>query len=87
AENDADGEIVSQPFRWYAQFENYLPTCWKNGETVLDINVIPLPKVTENVVWRLELRAIDERTGDVMRVVDENGQVSDRIVLAPVPYP
>lgn len=87
AENDVDGEIVSEPFRWYAQFENYLPTCWKNGETVLDINVIPLPEVTENVVWRLELRAIDDRTGDVMQVIDENGQVSDRIVLAPVPYP
>lgn len=87
AENDVDGRIISEPFRWYAQFEQYLPTCWKNGETVLDIQVIPLPQVNDRVVWRLELRAIDERTGDVMRVTHADGTMSDSVVLAPVPYP
>ena len=87
AENEVDGDIITAPFRWYAQFENYLPTCWKNGETVLDINVIPLPEVSAPVVWRLELRAIDEPTGDVMRVMLEDGTESDRVVLAPVRYP
>nr|MCU0482347.1 hypothetical protein [Anaerolineae bacterium] len=87
AENEVDGEIITTPFRWYAQFENYLPTCWKNGETVLDINVIPLPEVNAAVVWRLELRAIDVRTGDVMRVLLDDGTVSDRVELSPVRYP
>ncbi|MDX2078232.1 MAG: hypothetical protein SFZ02_17500 [bacterium] len=87
AENEIDGQIVSAPFTWYAQFENYLPTCWKNGETVLDINVIPLPEVSAPVIWRLELRAIDERTGDVMRVSLADGTQADRVVLAPVRYP
>jgi hypothetical protein len=87
AENEVDGQIASAPFKWYAQFENYLPTCWKNGEIVLDINVIPLPEVSAPVIWRLELRAIDERTGDVMRVNLADGTQSDRVVLAPVRYP
>lgn len=87
AENEVDGEIITAPFRWYAQFENYLPTCWKSGETVLDINIIPLPEVSAPVIWRLELRAIDERTGDVMRITLEDGTESDRVVLAPVRYP
>jgi len=87
AENETDGQVVSAPYRWDAQFENYLPTCWKNGETVLDINVIPLPEVRDAVIWRLELRAIDERTGDVMRVTLADGTQSDRVILAPVHYP
>jgi len=87
AENEVDGKIITAPFRWYAQFENYLPTCWKSGETVLDINIIPLPEVSAPVIWHLELRAIDERTGDVMRVMLEDGTESDRVVLAPVRYP
>ena len=87
AENEVDGKIITAPFRWYAQFENYLPTCWKSGETVLDINIIPLPEVSAPVIWHLELRAIDERTGDVMRVMLEDGTKLDRVVLAPVRYP
>lgn len=87
AHNDLDGDIITPPFRWYAQFENYLPTCWKNGETILDIQVIRLPPVRDRVIWQFELRAIDERTGDIMRVIHPDEQMSDRVMLAPVPYP
>lgn len=63
AENSTDGQIVSEPFRWLAQGGNYLPTCWKTGETIRDTVVIPLPPVSEPVVWEVTLRAVDERTG------------------------
>jgi hypothetical protein len=87
AENDIDGEIVTAPFRWYAQNGNYLPTCWRPDDRVHDVVLIPLPVVSAPVVWSLELRAIDERTGDALRVTLDDGTISDYARLGPVNYP
>ncbi|MEQ8676738.1 MAG: hypothetical protein RLP44_06385 [Aggregatilineales bacterium] len=77
AENDIDGEIMTEPFRWYPQNGNYLTTCWQNGDVIHDVVVIPLPPVSAPVVWTLELSAVDARTGDV----------AGTATLAPINYP
>jgi hypothetical protein len=72
AENSIDGEIITEPQRWYAQHSNYLPTCWRDGDRVRDIHTLHLPTVAEPVVWELELRLFNQHTGeildDVMRI-------------------
>jgi hypothetical protein len=83
ARADSDmGEIVSEPFRWWSQGEEYPPTCWRAGETIRDTIVMPLPAVPHPVVWDVTLRAVDERSGDVMFTSGENAHQ-----LAPIPYP
>jgi hypothetical protein len=83
ATNEIDGEIMSEPFRWLPQGGNYLTTCWRAGEQVRDVIVLPLPPVSMPVVWEVMLRAVDERTGAVMQVDGaENG-----LPLQPVKYP
>jgi len=77
AENVTDGEIQSEPFRWFPQNENYLTTCWHDGDLVRDVVTISLPLISEPVVWTLELTALDERTGDIAGVA----------TLDPVNYP
>ncbi len=80
ATNDIDGEIVSEPFRWYPQNGNYLTTCWQSDEYIHDVVVMPLPPVSQPVVWDLFLQVYDERTGD--------RAVADVPVnLGPIPYP
>ncbi len=78
AENDMDGEIVSEPHRWYAQNGNYLPTCWRAGDVVHDVTFVPLPLVSAPVQWTLTLQLVDERTGDTF---------GPPVELGPVPYP
>ena len=87
AENAIDGEIVTSPFTWYAQGGHYLPTCWQNGDLIFDRIQIPLPTVSAPVVWTLELRVVDARTGDVMQVVLADGSVGDTVTLGPANYP
>ena len=83
ARADTDmGEIVSEPFRWWAQGEEYPPSCWRDGETIRDTVVMPLPPVPHPVEWDVILRAVDERTGDVMLTPD-----GDAHQLVPIPYP
>lgn len=76
------GEIVSEPFRWWSQGGEYLPACWRDGDIVRDTVVMPLPPVPHPVVWDVVLRAVDERTGDVMLTSGETART-----LAPVQYP
>ncbi len=80
AENEIDGEIAAPPFIWTAQGGSYPPTCWRAGQRVRDTVVLPLPPVSMPVIWDVELRARDARTGDVM-------QTSAPVVLGPVRYP
>lgn len=87
AENAVDGKIVTEPYRWYAQNGNYLPTCWRKDDRIHDVIVLSLPPVSAPVVWTLELRAMDERTGDVMRVTYPDGTTGDVVLLDPVNYP
>ncbi|MCU0497788.1 MAG: hypothetical protein MUF87_10585 [Anaerolineae bacterium] len=82
AENSIDGEIIADPFRWYAQAGGYLPTCWREGDQIRDVIVLPLPPVSMPVVWEVTLRAIDERTGAILRVGE-----NDQILLDPIAYP
>jgi hypothetical protein len=83
ARADTDmGEIVSEPFRWWSQGEEYPPSCWREGETIRDTVVMPLPPVPHPVEWAVILRAVDERTGDVMLTAD-----GDAHQLVPIPYP
>ncbi len=77
ANNDIDGDIVSEPFTWFPQNGNYLTTCWQNGDVIHDVVVIPLPPVSAPVVWTLDLTAIDTRTGDI----------AGTATLGPVNYP
>jgi methylthioxylose transferase len=87
AENDIDGQIITEPQSWYAQNGYYLPTCWRKGETVHNLVMIHLPPVSMPVTWTLELRAVDPRTGDVMTVLGTDGGQSDHVTLGPVNYP
>jgi hypothetical protein len=87
AENSVDGEIVSEPLIWNAQNGNYLPTCWREGDVIRDVVVLRLPLISAGVVWTITVRAIDERTGDMMRVTAADGAVSDGAILDPVNYP
>lgn len=83
ARADTDmGEIVSEPFRWWSQGEEYPPSCWREGETIRDTVVMPLPPVPHPVEWDVILRAVDERTGDVMLT-----PTGDAHQLVPIPYP
>ena len=77
AENDTDGAIQSEPFRWLPQNGNYLTNCWSDGDLIRDVVTIPLPPISEPVVWTLALTAIDERTGDIAGMT----------TLDPVNYP
>jgi len=86
AENAVDGEIVTEPHRWYAQSGHYLPTCWRDDDIIHDITMISLPVISAPVIWTLELRAVDARTGDIMEV-KQNDQTTDHATLAPVNYP
>lgn len=81
AETD-EGEIVSEPFRWWSQGAEYPPTCWRSGEIIRDTIVMPLPPVPHPVIWDVILRAVDERTGSVMLTAGVNA-----LELAPVSYP
>jgi hypothetical protein len=83
ARADTDmGEIVSEPFRWWSQGEEYPPSCWREGEIIRDTVVMPLPPVPHPVEWDVILRAVDERTGDVMLT-----STGDAHQLVPIPYP
>jgi hypothetical protein len=77
AENPADGVVTSAPFRWTAQGGNYPPTCWRAGDSIRDTVVLPLPPVSQPVVWTVVLRAFDARTGDF----------AGETTLGPVRYP
>lgn len=72
ASNELDGEITAEPFRRSPQAGNYLTTCWRGGERVRDVIVLPLPPVSMPVVWEVELRAVDQRTQDTMIVNAQN---------------
>lgn len=72
-----EGEAVSDPYRWYAQFGYYPSACWRAGDTIRDIVVMPLPPVPHPLRWEVTFRAIDPRTGDAL----------PPHTLAPVPYP
>jgi hypothetical protein len=87
AENEIDGQIQSAPYRWYPQGGNYLTPCWCAGDAVREVIIMPLPVVSMPVVWRLELRALDERTGDVMRVRLPEGSAVAGAPLGPINYP
>jgi hypothetical protein len=77
AENELDGQIVTEPYAWYPQNGNYLTTCWAEGDAVRDVVNVPLPRVSMPVVWTLTLRAVDERTGHVAGVAE----------IGPIRYP
>jgi hypothetical protein len=87
ANNELDGDIESEPFRWSPQVGGYLTPCWKSGDVVRDNIVLPLPAISMPVVWDVELRAVDERTGDVMQVTPVDGEASNELMLEPVKYP
>ncbi len=71
------GRVVSAPLVWMPQGGGYLTTCWRAGDVIRDVVVLAVPPVSAPVVWAVTLRAVDERTGDIV------GQVA----LAPVKYP
>ncbi|MDX1991038.1 MAG: hypothetical protein SF029_01530 [bacterium] len=87
AENAIDGEIVTEPHIWVPQSGNYLTTCWQAGDLVRDVTIVPLPTVSAPVVWTLELRAVDERTGDVLAITRADGSAGSSLTLDPVNYP
>lgn len=87
ANNEIEGDIVTLPQEFVAQFGNYPPTCWREGEQIRDVTQITLPVISAPVQWTLDLRAIDPRTGDVMQVRLPDGTVTDTVALGPVPYP
>lgn len=86
AENEIDGQIESQPFRWYPQDKNYLTTCWKKGDEIHDVIIMPLPPVSQPVVWTLSLRVVDERTGDTPEI-RVGGERMENPTLGPINYP
>lgn len=87
AENDIDGEIITDPQRWPPQNGNYRTTCWRDGDLVRDVTLIELPTISAPVVWTLSLRMVDPRTGDVMRVTLPDGTTGTTVELGPVRYP
>jgi hypothetical protein len=87
ANNELDGDIESEPFRWSPQVGGYLTPCWHSGDVVRDTVVLPLPAISMPVVWEVELHAIDERTGDVMTITPVEGEPSNTLALQPVKYP
>lgn len=82
AENDIDGQIVVPPQRWFPQGGAYLSTCWQADDTVHDLHILSLPIISAPVIWTLELRLVDPRTGDVMHAAS-----ADHVPLGPVRYP
>lgn len=86
AENEIDGQIISAPFMWYPQAGNYLSSCWQKGDMVHDVVVMPLPPVSQPVVWTLALQAYDERTGDIALINASNSSV-ENLMLGPIKYP
>lgn len=86
AGNRHDGLIVV-PHEWYSQRGHYLPTCWQPNERIHELEVIALPVISEPVVWKLELRAIDEYTGDMMLVAEGASDDTSTVTLGPIPYP
>jgi hypothetical protein len=87
ASNELDGDIESEPFRWSPQVGGYLTPCWSSGDVIRDNIVLPLPAISMPVVWDVELRAVDERTGDVMRITSPDGETANTLTLEPVRYP
>jgi hypothetical protein len=79
ANNEIDGDIVTQPFDWYPQREFYLTNCWQEGDLVRDVVTIPLPTVAAPVQWTLHLQAYDLRTGDLIP--------AEPVELGPINYP
>jgi hypothetical protein len=39
------------------------------------------------VVWNIEVRAVDERTGEVMQIKGADGTTGETLNLEPVKYP
>jgi hypothetical protein len=90
ADDEIDGEpleYVSVPLRWYPQSGNYLTTCWRDGQQIRDVVVMEVPVVANPVQWVLSLRAVDERTGDVMQVHQPGQNTVNAALLGPVNYP
>ena len=87
ASNEQDGEIISEPFYWSPQVGGYLTPCWQNGDLVRDNIVLPLPPVSMPVIWDVSLRAVDDRSGDVMMVTASEGETGNALTLEPVKYP
>lgn len=84
AENEIDGEIVSEPFYWYPQNGNYLTTCWQQGDVISEVLVVPVPPVSMPVQWTLQVRAIHSDDTPLVRGMDAE---DDTALLGPVPYP
>ena len=78
AENDIDGEIVSEAYLWYPQSGNYLTSCWQEGDQIRDVFVLTVPPVAKPVQWTLELQAIDYRTDEIIP--------AEPILLGPIDY-
>jgi hypothetical protein len=86
-ENETDGEITSERLRWYPQGGNYLTTCWQTAQVIREVIILPLPPVSQPLVWELRLTAADERTGSQMLIALGTGEVVEQLVLAPINYP
>ncbi len=86
-ENSIDGEIISEPLRWYPQRGNYLTTCWQAGQQIRDVVILPLPPVSEPLTWDLWLNVIDERTGSRMHITLPDNFQAESLLLGPVRYP
>lgn len=87
AENEIDGEIIVPPQRWTAQNGHYPPTCWRDGQTIIDTQALHMPTISAPVVWTLELRLVNPATGAVMAVTLPDGTTADHVRLQPVNYP
>jgi hypothetical protein len=87
AYNDLDGDIQAEPFYWYPQSGNYLTTCWHDPDHIRDVVILRLPAISKPVVWDVQLRAVDERTGDVMTITPPSGESTTGLDLEPVKYP
>jgi hypothetical protein len=85
--NEADGEIISEPLRWYPQSGNYLTTCWQAGQVIREVIILPLPPVSQPLVWELWLTTADERTGSQAQITLVTGEVVEQLMLAPINYP
>lgn len=84
AYNEQDGDVTSEPLRWYPQQGNYLSTCWQNEDVIHDVILLPLPPVSMPVEWTLSIQAI--HPDDIMRVSGQD-VVEKKVRLGPVPYP
>lgn len=84
AYNEIDGDIVTEPQRWYPQGGNYLTTCWQDGDVIYDVILIDLPPVSMPVQWILSVRLVHE--DDVM-LINSADVEAETVNLGPVPYP